>query len=98
MPRFVRPSVCLSQGAAALGYSHRRPLEMCGLRTSPQTDVDPPRVELPLPGGISSRRPGAITCKIKIFLGPRQLSNLLRLQDYKTAATTANIVVKISSR
>jgi len=42
MPRSVRPSVCLSQGAAALGYSHRRPLEMCGLRTRPRTDVDPP--------------------------------------------------------
>jgi len=32
-------------------------LAMCGLRTRPRTDVDPPRVELPSAGGgISSRR------------------------------------------
>jgi len=30
---------------------------MCGLQTRPLTDVDPPRVELPSAGGISSRRP-----------------------------------------
>jgi len=42
----------------------RQPPEMCGLRTRPRTDVDPPRflpptVELPSAwgGGISSRRP-----------------------------------------
>ena len=29
---------------------------MCGLRTRLQTDVDPPRVELPSAGSISSRR------------------------------------------
>jgi len=64
-------SVCLSHGAAALGaqlpyamgtlaarqLNHRRSSEMCGLRTRPRTDVDPPRVELPLVEGISSRRP-----------------------------------------
>ena len=52
-------SVFLSHGAAALGYrhagclqlSHRRPSEMCGLRTRPHTDVDPPRVELPSAAG-----------------------------------------------
>ena len=33
---------------------------MCGLRTRPRTDVDPPRVELPsAAGGISCRRPRA---------------------------------------
>jgi len=32
------------------------PPEMCGLRTRPRTDVDPPRVELPSAGGTSSRR------------------------------------------
>ena len=41
---------------------------MCGLRTCPRMgtrprpDVDPPRVELPSAGGMSSRRPRAITC------------------------------------
>ena len=30
---------------------------MCGLRTRPRTDVDPPRVELPSAGGILSHRP-----------------------------------------
>jgi len=34
-----------------------RPPEMCGLRTRPRTDVDPPRVGLPSAAGISSRRP-----------------------------------------
>jgi len=29
---------------------------MCGLRIRPRTDVDPPRVEVPSAGGISSRR------------------------------------------
>ena len=48
--RYRDPPVCLSQGAAALGYRHadcltrhRRPPEMGGLRTRPRTDVDPPR-------------------------------------------------------
>jgi len=57
----IGPSVCLSHGAAALGYrhagclqlSHRRPPEICGRRTRLRTDVDPPLVEL----AISSRRP-----------------------------------------
>ena len=31
---------------------------MCGLWTGPRTDVDPPRVELPSAGRISSRRRG----------------------------------------
>jgi len=29
--------------ASCLQLSHRRPPEMCGLRTRPRTDVDPPR-------------------------------------------------------
>jgi len=46
------PSVCLSAGAAAYAIGtlaacsltmHRRPTEMCRLRTRPRTDVDPPR-------------------------------------------------------
>ena len=60
----IRPSVRVSvpgrngpRRAAALGYSHRRPPEMCGLRTRPRTDVDPPRVDPASAGGISSRRP-----------------------------------------
>ena len=52
-----------------LQLAHRWPPEMCGLRTRPRTDVDPPRF-LPSSnchrrgeGGISSRRPlGAIPC------------------------------------
>jgi len=65
----IRPSVCPSLGystlaawRSCLGYRHwlpaaGRPPETCGLRTRPRTDVDPPRVELPSAGGISSRRP-----------------------------------------
>ena len=37
-----------------------RPPEMCGLWTRPWMEVDPPRVELPSDGGISSRRPRGI--------------------------------------
>jgi len=38
---------------------------MSGLRTRPRTDVDPPRVELPSAGRISSRRAArAITCVV----------------------------------
>ena len=68
--RYLEPSACLSvrlsvpwrsclsyRHAGCLQLSHRRPPEMCGLRTRPRTDVDPPRVELPSAGGISSLRP-----------------------------------------
>jgi len=46
--RSVRLSVprrsCLDyRHAGCLQLSHRRPPEMCGLRTRPRTDVDPPR-------------------------------------------------------
>jgi len=55
----IRPSVCLyvpwrscPRHAGCLQLSHRRRLpKMCGLRTRPRTDVDPPRVELPSAGG-----------------------------------------------
>jgi len=59
------PSVCLSvPWRSCLGYghagclqlSHRRPPEMCGLQTRPQTDVDPPRFLDRTVIGISSRR------------------------------------------
>ena len=51
-------SVCLSHGADALGAQLLQAtdtlaacsLAMCGLRTRPRTDVDPPRVELPSAG------------------------------------------------
>ena len=40
-----------------LRLSHRRPPEMCGLRTRPRTDVDPPRFLLPsvAPPGFCNR-------------------------------------------
>ena len=42
---------------------------MCGLRTCPRTDVDPPRVELPSGGGAYHlAAPGAITCSIQVFV------------------------------
>ena len=62
--RSVRLSVpwrgCLGfRHAGCLQLSHRRPPEMCRLRTRPRTDVDPPRFLPPSNyhrrGGISSR-------------------------------------------
>jgi len=50
--RYRDPSVCLSvpwrsclgyRHAGCLQLCHRRPPEMCVLRTRPRTDVDPPR-------------------------------------------------------
>ena len=64
--RSVRLSVprrsCLGyRHAGCLQLSHRRPPEMCGLRTRPRTDVDPPRFLPPSNchrrRGISSHRP-----------------------------------------
>jgi len=63
--RYRDPSVCLSHGAAALGYRHagclqlchRQPPEMCRLRTRLRMDVDLLRVKLLSVGTISSRRP-----------------------------------------
>jgi len=77
MMMMIRPSVCLSvcmsHGAAALGAqllyaigtllpAAGRPPQMCGLRTRPRTDVDPPRVELPSAGTYRFAGSGAITC------------------------------------
>ena len=58
------------RSAAALGYRHagclqlihRRPPEVCRLRTRPRTDVDPPRLELPSAGAYRLAAPGAVTC------------------------------------
>ena len=78
----IRPSVRLSVPtlgrAAALGYSCS--LAMRGLRTRPQTGVDPPRVELPSAGGISSRRP-----RCDNFCSP------VTKHKYRRAETTENI-------
>jgi len=69
----IRPSVCLSisrrsclayRHAGCLQLSHRRPPDMCQMRTRPRTDVDPPRFldRTAIGGrGISSRRPRADT-------------------------------------
>ena len=59
----IRPSVpwrsCLGhRHAGCLRLSNRRPPEMCGLRTRPRTDVDPPRVEPASAGDIVSPSPG----------------------------------------
>ena len=71
--RSVRLSVprrsCLGyRHAGCLQLSHRRPPEMCGLRTRPRTDVDPPRLLPPSNchrrrGHIVSPPPGAIPCQ-----------------------------------
>jgi len=64
-------SVCLSHGAAAvraqrpsvIGTLAACSLAMCGLRTRPRTDVDPPPVELPSAGGAYRlAAAGTITC------------------------------------
>ena len=49
----VRLSVCpTAQLPYAIDTLAAYSLAMCGLRTRPRTDVDPPRVELPSAGGI----------------------------------------------
>ena len=47
IPGSVRLSVPCRIGTLAACSLATRPPEMCGLRTRPRTDVDPPRVELP---------------------------------------------------
>jgi len=50
----IRPSACpMAQLPYAIGTLAACSLAMCGLRTRPWTDVDPPRVEIPSAGGIS---------------------------------------------
>ena len=66
-------SVCLSipaidaQLSWAIGTQTACSLAMCGLRTRPRTDVDPPRVELPSAGAYRLAAPGAITCSTVCF-------------------------------
>jgi len=71
LPPYVRLSVRLSvpwrsclgyRHAGCLQLSHRRPAEMCGLRTRPRTDVDPPRF---LPPSNCHRRGGNIVSPIQ---------------------------------
>ena len=55
-PIIIIKRSCLGyRHAGCLQVSHRRPPEMCGLRTRPRTDVDPPRffytVQLSSAGG-----------------------------------------------
>ena len=55
------PSICLSHGAAALGYRHSGCLQLSH-DCRPWTGVDPPRVELPSAGAYHLPAPGTITC------------------------------------
>ena len=87
-------SVFLSHGAAALGYrhvgclqlSHRRPSEMCGLRTRPPTDVDPPRVELPSAAGGGAYRLAAPGGAIPCLIIPLQLFTLCGVEFSRLCA------------
>ena len=74
--RSVRLSVpwrsCLGyRHAGCLQLSHRRPQAMCGLRTRPRTDVDPPRFLPPSNcrqrGAYCLATPGAIPSKITVY-------------------------------
>ena len=53
-----------------LQLSHRRPPEMCGLRTRPRTDVDPPRFldRTAIDGGGILSCPQCDTLLIKVFV------------------------------
>jgi len=67
--RSVRLSVpwrsCLGhRHAGCLQFSYRRPPEMCGLRTRPRTDVDPPRFLQPSNCHRRREYNGAIPCLI----------------------------------
>jgi len=64
--RLSVPGRSCPRRAAALGYSHRRPPEMCGLRTGQRTDVDPPLVEMPSP--LKLRPCGAIQICLLLLL------------------------------
>ena len=67
-------------------------LAMCGLRTRPRTDGDPPRVGLPSAGGISpppsSPAAVAITCYIVKYLW----SNFLYLRHFNIDYFTLHYV------
>ena len=74
----VRLSVCLSQDATR---DVRTADPDCGLRTRPRTDVDPPRVELPSAGGISSRRPRGDNLLILRCLAFSEMQQLRKVQS-----------------
>ena len=61
-------------------------LAMCGRRTRPRTDVDQQRVELPSPGGISSRRPRGDN----LFTSYRTHLNELTKLDARQSRTSAH--------
>jgi len=89
----IRPSVRLSAPALgaqlpwAIGTLAACSLAMCGLRTRPQTDVDPPRVELPSAvGGISSRRLWGNNC-----------FNYVMILHYWSEQHLANVSLKVAS-
>jgi len=63
----------------AIGTLAACSLAMCGLRTRPRTDVDPPRVELPSAGGISSRRPrGDNLVYLDVLMADRRTNSAVR--------------------
>jgi len=82
----IRPSVCPSpRRAAALGYRYAGGLQLSHVRSadmSAEGRIDPPRVELSSAEGISSCRPGAITC----FIGVVRTAAKLQLNGQVTPA------------
>ena len=46
-------------------------LAVCGLRTRPRTDVDPPRVELPPVGAYRLAAPGLVNLLVTMLIGYR---------------------------
>jgi len=76
----IRTSVCLSH-AGSVQFSHRRPPEICGLRTGRRTDIGPPRF---LPPSNCHRRgayrlaaPGATPCYRPHRSSARSIEDLL---------------------
>ena len=107
--RSVRLSVpwrsCLGyRHAGCLQLSHRRPPEMCGLRTRPRTDVDPPRfLDQTVIGGegdIVSPPPGRYL--VNITTDTERSSALQVLDDYalykSTQSLTCSLCVQVLVR
>jgi len=97
----IRPSLsvpwrsCLGyRHAGCLQLSHRRPLEMCGLRTRPRTDVDPPRFLPPSncrrQGHIVSPPPGRYLANFR----RRQKTFCSRLPSRKSPSITRSDFIK----
>ena len=99
LARSIRLSV---QWRNCLGYRHagclqlscRRPSEMCGLRTGPRTDVDPPRF---LPPSNCHRRgpyrlaaPGAIACSAQKSIEMSRLPNRSIIQSRGSASAVTS--------